>query len=554
MIRNLKSEVVAPFPGTDRRKFLISSGALIGSAFLSGPLLAACTASDNTSTNKTTAKGGALTLAIVGTLTSLDPPLINTVTFGSVVVPHVLQTLLNLTPSGGIEPMLAESFDVADDGVTWTMHLRKNVLFHDGSPWTAEVAKANLVRYLGNPTKFARPQQYAFMTDFEAVDESTFQFKTKTPNSGTSHWLAWYAMAMHSGDALKKYGDDVAIHGIGTGPFKVKKFIANQTFELVRNDEYWGSKALLDSLNILNVPDPNGRATIVESGQAQASLGVPAAAIPTIKSNGSLKFIDAPSVRLVYIGLNSNNPVLSDQRVRQAMNYAVDADAIRKSVMLGYAEPIESVMPREVKYFKAQAPYSYDVAKAKSLLDEAGWIEGTGGIRAKAGKPLAVEIRTTNGYYSGDRATCEAVQQYLQAVGIKVQLTVVEHDPYFAYLLDPKNASTTSLNYGTYGGAIVDPTQNLKVFQSDLKASGVTGYFQRYSNPQYDAAYHQLVSSVGDEGKMKAAAEDAQLIAWEGAPWIFLFSLNQLAAASSKVSGLQLTVAEGFDLTKVKID
>lgn len=549
-------DVVFPPRHVDRRRFLLSSAAVLGGAFAGMPLLAACTSDDTSNqANKSGsgAKGGSATMAIVGTLVSLDAPLINTVTFGSIVVPHLLQTFLNLTPEGGVEPMLAESYEVAPDKVTWTLHLRKNVVFHDGSPWTAEVAKANLERYLGNPTKFARPQQYKFMTDFKAVDELTFQFRTTTPNSGTPHWLAWFAMGMHSGESLKQYGDEVGIHGVGTGPFKVEEFTPNQTFRLVRNDDYWGEKPLLDSLNIVNVPDANGRATIVQSGQAQISLGIPPASVPAIQSNKSLALIDAPSVRIVYIGLNCNNPMLSDARVRQAMNYAVDSEAIRKSVLLGQAESLKSIMPPQVPGYVEQQPYDFNPDKAKSLLDEAGWVAGPGGTRAKDGEQLAVVIRVTDGYYTGDRATCEAVQQYLKDVGIKADIQIVEHDSYFAYLLDEKNAKTSTLNYGAYGGAIVDPTQSLAVFQSDLKLSGITGHFQRYSNADYDDAFKRVVSAVSDENELKAAAEEAQRIAWEGAPWIFLYTLNQIAATSAQVSGLQLTPAEGFDLTKVSV-
>lgn len=554
MTTNKETNAVS-LPGAfDRRGFLLSSAAVLGGSLVGVPLLAACSSDDSSEQpqNGAPAKGGALTMAIVGTLLSLDPPLINTVTFGSIVVPHLLQTFLNLTPEGKVEPMLAESYEVASDNVTWTLNLRKNVIFHDGSPWTAEVAKANLERYLGNP-KFTRPQQYKFMTDFKAIDELTFQFKTTTPHSGTPHWLAWFAMGMHSGESLKKFGDDVALRGVGTGPFKVQEFTPNQRFQLVRNDDYWGEKPLVDSLNIVNVPDANGRATIVQSGQAQISLGIAPASVRSIESNKSLRLISAPSVRIVYIGLNCNNPILSDPRVRQAMNYAVDSEAIRKSVLLGQAESLKSIMPPQVPGYKEQQPYDFDPDKAKSLLDEAGWVAGSGGIRAKGTQELAVAIRTSDGYYTGDRATCEAVQQYLKDVGIKADIEIVEHDSYFAYLLDAKNAKTSTLNYGSYGGAVVDPTQSLAVFQSDLKLSGITGHFQRYSNPDYDDAFKRVLNAVADETELKKAAEDAQRIAWEGAPWIFLYTLNQVAATSAKTSGLKLTPAEGFDLTKVSV-
>src|SRR5690606_32920856 len=120
-----------------------------------------------------------------------------------------------------------------------------------------------------------------------------------------------------------EFGDDVALKGVGTGPFKVTEFVPNERLVMERFEDYWGEKALLDTLTITTVPDAAGRISMVETGEAQAALGILPSMTETIEQGGAATILSTPSVRMVFIGINSQNTKLTDVRVRQAFNYAV---------------------------------------------------------------------------------------------------------------------------------------------------------------------------------------------------------------------------------------
>lgn len=523
-----------------RRQFLSSVGAL-GLFAVGSPVLTACT------TNPDASGGGGATVDIPTPVVSLDPPLINSLPVAA-GVRHVMESFVSLDADGRVVPALAESWDVAGDKVTWTLHLRKDVEFHDGSPWTAAVAKRNLDRWLGRPEDFPRAQSYGFFKTITAVEDNTLEIVTDTPQSGFVNWLSYFAMGFHSGESLDKYGDDVGLRGIGTGPFKVSKFIPNERLELKRNAAYWGDEAKLAGLTVSTVPDASSRVSMVQTGEAQATLGLLPSMVPTIDNSNSAHVMSTPSVRMVFIGINSQNANLTDVRVRQAFNYAVDAEQILKTVIDDQGKLAASCMPEQIPGYAKQQPYGYDVDKATSLLDEAGWTVGSGGVRTKDGKQLKLTINTTDGTTTGDRATCEAVQGYLKAVGVVAGINVIDQNGYFAQMQDPSSIKTTTLNYFAYGSSIVDPTHALGIFEGSW--SNVNSIYARYRSDAFDKAYQRIVTSVDAEDARNQACADAQKIAWDDAPWIFLFSLNSLIAVSDSLKGMLDTPQELYSLAQ----
>jgi peptide/nickel transport system substrate-binding protein len=526
-----------------RRGFLSGAGAL-GLFAVGSPLLSACT-TDPEGAGGAGGAGGSATVAIQSPVVSLDPPLINSLPVAG-GVRHVMESFVSLDADGRVVPALAESWEVADDKVTWTLHLRSGVKFHDSSPWTAEVAKANLDRWLGRPADFPRAQSYGFFKTITAVDDNTLTIVTATPNSGFVNWLSYFAMGFHSGESLEKYGDDVGLKGIGTGPFKVSEFVPNERLALKRYDDYWGDAASLENLTISTVPDASGRVSMVQTGEAQAALGLQPSMVSSLDGKGGTHVMSTPSVRMVFIGINSQNENLTDVRVRQAFNYAVDSEQILKTIISDQGELATSCMPEQIPGFAAQQPYGYDVDKAKALLDDAGWTEGSDGVRTKGGKELKLVINTTDGTTSGDRATCEAVQGYLKAVGVPTEINVLDQNGYFAKLQDPATIPETTLNYFAYGSSIVDPTHALGIFEGSW--SNVNSIYARYRSEKFDAAYDSIVTSVDDEDARNQACAEAQGIVWEDAPWIFLFSLNSLIAVNDSLKGMQDAPQELYSL------
>ncbi|GAA2581951.1 glutathione ABC transporter substrate-binding protein [Dactylosporangium fulvum] len=526
-----------------RRSFLLGGSGALGLFALGGPLLSGCGSAASAGAN-------AATVALQAPIVSLDPPLINSIPVAA-GVRHMLESFVSLDASGKIVPALAESWEVSADRTTWLLHLRQGVTFHDGSKWTAEVAKMNLDRYLGRPADFPRAQSYGFIDKVTTIDEHTLQVHTASPQAGFLNWTSYFALGFHSGESLEKYKDEVALRGVGTGPFKMVNFVPNERLEMERFDGYWGTKAKLDKLTIRTVPDASSRIAMVETGEAHVAVGVPPAMVPTVQKSKSMALLSTPSVRMVFIGINSQHADLKDVRVRRALNYAVDAAKILETVLHKQGTLARSVVPEMIPGFTAQTPYGYDPQRAAQLLDEAGWTVGAGGVRAKDGRPLKLTIQTTDGYTPGDRSTCEAVQSYLAEAGVQADLSIIDQNGYFAAMQKPASITTTTLNYFAYGSSIVDPGHALGVLEGSW--TNINSIYARYRNAEFDAAYKKVVTSVDDQAALAEAAAGAQKVAWDDAPWIFLFSLNSLLANSDTIEGLTDAPHEFYNLTAATI-
>lgn len=531
------------FQGRQISRRSMVKGAFGGLAVVAvGPsLLAACSSAES-GDERTSA-----TVTIVSPLITLDPPLINAIALAA-AVRHTIESFVSLDSQGRVVPALAESWEVAPDKVTWTMNLRQGVKFHDGSAWTSEVAKMNLDRYLSQPEKFPRAQQYAFVKEVRSVDEGTLQLVTESPQSGFMNWMSFFALGFHSADSLDKYGDEVALHGVGTGPFKVSKFVPNESLELSRFESYWGDVPKLETLTVRTVPDAAGRVSMLETGEADVAVALPTSMLPTVTDNNSLAVERTPSVRMAFIGINSQNPDLKDVRVRRAINHAVDAASILKTVLNGEGTLADSVMPAAIPGHAAQTPYEFDVDEAARLLDEAGWRLKGETRTFPDGRPVVLTIRTTDGYTAGDRAICESVAGYLADVGIKTKIEVIDQNQYFAVMGKEESIKTTHLNFFAFGSNLVEPTHALQMLEGSW--SNVNSIYARYRSDQFDAEYKKMVAAVDDEKARDEAAAKAQEIAWNDAPWIFLFSLNSLLGRQQAIQDVTDSPQEFWDMTK----
>ncbi|HET7415620.1 MAG TPA: ABC transporter substrate-binding protein [Arthrobacter sp.] len=531
-------------PTLGRRQLLKGGIGVFGLVSIGTPLLEACGA--------TSGSGGTeqhATVVLPDAISTLDPPLVNSINVAA-GERHTIESFVSLDSEGKVVPALATSWDVKPDQVTWIMHLRKGVSFHDGSDWTAAVAKKNLDRYLGDPTKFPRAQSYGFIDRVEALDKHTLLIHTKAPNSGFINWMSYFALGFHSGAALDKYGDKIGLHGVGTGPFKVDHFTPNQELVMSRFAKYWGEQPKLEKLTLTTVPDASSRVNMLETGQGQVSVAIQPPQIPIVKKSNDMTLQSTPSVRMAFIGINSQNPLLTDVRVRKALNFAVDSAETLKNVLNGEGTLAQSVMPAIIPGYSEQTLYKYDPDAAKKLLDEAGWRVGPSGNREHDGQPVVLTLRTTDGHTPGDKLTCEAVQGYLSEVGIKTKILVLEQNDYFASLEDKSSISKTGLNYFAYGSSIVDPTHALGLLEGSW--SNVNSIYARYRNKEFDAAYDRMVHAVADEAARNSAAAEAQSIAWDDACWIFLFSLNYLVANVNSIKNVQISPNEFYNLDKAR--
>jgi peptide/nickel transport system substrate-binding protein len=467
--------------------------------------------------------GGELVIAFGTDPESLDPNKITSAPAGMVLT-HIAETLLTMTEDLEIAPLLAESWEFSEDGLALTLYLRKGVIFHDGTPFDAEAVKVNLDRF--------RKATYAFLLyprvqSVEVLDKYTVRLQLDKPFAPLVSHLTHNFVAIVSPKQIAELAEGQEIMApVGTGPFKFDKWIRGEFVRIVRNDNYWGEKPYVDSVVFKVVPSDATRLVLLETGQVHAIMRVPPLDAPRLAATPGLEVVKVPSVRTIYIAFNYQRAPWTDIRVRQALNYAVDKEAIVKEI-LGGAGGVSTapIMPLIFGY-SAQNSYPYDPEKARKLLDEAGipW-----GFKCTLYHPT--------GRYMMDAAIAEAVQAYLREVGIEAELITMEWAAYLAFLRKPVEEATFDMFMLGWGCVTLDADYGLfPLFHtSEWAPRGSNRSF--YSNPKVDALLEEARVTTDPEARKALYAEVISIL-WEDAGWLFLHYEVQINAQSTKVKGL----------------
>jgi peptide/nickel transport system substrate-binding protein len=339
-----------------------------------------------------------LTLAPSG----IDPH-INASSELGIPLTSVYDTLIYQDPATGeFVPGLAESWSISEDRQTYTFILRRDVKFHDGTPFNAAAVKANLDRIADPNTK---SQKAVFMLGpyekTEVIDEYTVAIHLREPFAPLLDSLSQVYLGMASPAALQQWGADYQLHQVGTGPFRFIEYIPSDHLTLARNPDYrWGPRvfahsgpAYLDEIVFRFYTDPATRAVALESGQADIMGEVPPLDAQRLAQDPRFQLlaVPIPGMSLQFF-LNTTRPPLDDVRVRQALLYATDRTAIVSSIFSGLSPAAYGPLTRVTFGYDpaVETMYPYDPTRAAQLLDEAGWLQA-GELRQKDGQPLHLE-------------------------------------------------------------------------------------------------------------------------------------------------------------------
>ncbi|WP_316767690.1 ABC transporter substrate-binding protein [Streptomyces sasae] len=376
--------------------------------------------------------GGTLTFAVGSDAGCVDPQQVGS----NDTIYSVRQTVDSLTDqdpaTGRIVPWLAKSWDINSDATRFTFHLRSGVTFSDGSALTAQVVKDNFdaVPKLGALGTLAEGYLSGVQST-TVVDPLTVKVTFKQPNTQFLQATSTHTLGIESSASVRKTPQQKCSDGIvGSGPFVLKQYVQNQSITLAKRTGYaWGSalwskkgEAYLDKLVFKVVPEAGVRAGSLQSGQVDAISSVGKANEVALKG-GQVALQRRANPGVVFgLGLNNARPLLKDARVRQAIQVAVDRSQIADTVFPTGTRPATSVLAHTTPdYSDLSSDLSTDTAKAKSLLDQAGWRAGGDGIRTKDGKRLSLTI-TWFPNSATNQPALELVQQQLKAVGIDVVL------------------------------------------------------------------------------------------------------------------------------------
>lgn len=385
-------------------------------------------------------KGGTLTVGL-----DSEPPTMDPHASPSAITYYMLsstcETLLYLTDDRQLKPWLAESWEVTDAGKTFTFKLRKDVKFQDGTAFNAESVKWNFDRIVD--PNYKAGGALASLNGYdktEVVDEFTARVKFKAANAPFLTYAAGGTLAMVSPTGTPKQGDAVNKTPICSGPYKLDEWIPKDRITISRWDDYnrqapWSDQkgpGYLDKVIWKFVPESATRMATLESGETQMAAAVPSQDLPRIEGSKDLKVVKRPWVGVPrFWALNVTKPPTDDLKVRQAINYAIDKDAIINTIYKGIGTKGYAPMTMAMLDDPAlRAYYPFDLNKAKQLLDEAGWKAGSDGIRAKDGKRLEILLNDID-QGSGPQQVDVLIQGQLRNVGMDVKLKTQARAPWY---------------------------------------------------------------------------------------------------------------------------
>jgi peptide/nickel transport system substrate-binding protein len=422
-------------------------------------------------------------------------------------------------------PGLAESWTMSADGLTWTFYLRKNVTFHDGTPWNAEAAMANFKRLEGYPG-------LSDTAEVETPDAYTLVFRMKHPAYNLSSNLARTMMSMVSPAVIQPDGS--ISKPIGSGPYKLVKWERDQEFVFEAYDGFWGGKPNLRKITFKVVTDPQARASALESGEIDMMSGYQSLpAIKRLAGDSRFQIIKKVQNTSGWLFYNLNRPPLDSLGVRQAIGHALDLDPMAANLLSGLASPPSGFFsPAYGDLVNPQVKNPvYDLERAKALLEENGWASGAGGIRSRGGQPLSLAL-TYGAANSEDALLAQAMQSELKAAGIDLKLNPVEA----AALEDLQE----SKNYDMLltGQSFIptdDPSFNYRrgYWHSD-------SYYRIYTSETLDRLINELEITM-EAAKRRELHWAIQKEIMDNAPVLMMYHRNSLRLAKQNIRNFDIS-------------
>ena len=474
---------------------------------------------------------GTLRVAVSTDLLGLDPLQAFTVS-GLVMQRHIYDSLVSFGANGTIQPQLAVSWKLLDEK-TWRFNLRKGIKFHNGYPFTAADVKFSIEYLLDPKNKWNFRTYFDSFDAIETIDDYTINIKTKIPDPVLPNNLAAFVNVIS-----KKFYDENGSEGlknqaIGTGPFKFVSWRRNDRLVLEANNEWYASPPKVKTLMFRIIPEMGARVAELQAGGVHIIFDVPPFMVSQLKKGEDTDVLSVPSLRTIYMIIDTLKiPQLKDRRVRQALNFGVDKEAIVKGILNGMGTPLGTHVPLLVGGADPSIkPYPYDPQKAKDLLKEAGYPNG-----------FSLNLYSPNGRYLMDKEVTLAVADQLSKVGIKTNVQVMESNTYL------KELSAHNLE-GIYLIGIACRTYDVNYSLNQLNPNFVLCYYQ-------DKELEEMVNKTKatmDSTKRYNSAYKIQKIVHDEAIFLPLYNEMGIYGVSKKVKGFEAPVDEMMQLWNVSV-
>lgn len=417
----------------------------------------------------------------------------------------------------------------AQDEPLMTFHLHKGVQWQDGVPFSSADVKFTYEAFMNEKNASPRRSDFELIKDVRTPDDLTVQVRYKEPYSPCLYtWAGYPIIPRHllaDEPDMRHLSADNHFNQfpIGTGAFKMERWVTGQYISLVRNDHYWEGRPHLPRIVYRIIPDPTVSQLEFETGGFDYDAVQPYEVARFLKDPHYTIF-RGPSNGYEYIGWNLKSPYFQDKRVRLAMAYAIDVQAIIRYIMYGNATPATGPYTPVTPWFDPHIkPIPFDPAKAKDLLAEAGWTPGPDGILQKDGKRFHFTIITNNANpIRMDIAVL--AQQYLRNIGIEVEVIQYEWAVFIKQYIDARNFDACVL------GWVVGRDQDLyQLFDSSQVNQPESLNFVSYSNPKVD----RLIADARTEFDMNKVRQDTakiQQLIYDDQPYLFLYYPESIGA------------------------
>ena len=381
-------------------------------------------------------------------------------------------------------PRLAESWDMSEDGMVYTFNLRKGVTFHDGTPFNADAVVFNIRRVIDPEFEYfledagsLRGAPYRYLTEARAVDEHTVELVLDRP---WGHFVDQLSTTLPSGlplmmspASVMEWGnEDVNLHPVGTGPFKLEEYDPGVKTVIAKNENYWNApRPYLDRIIFFITAEASTRVTALESGEVEMITAIPPDRVADLRDAG-FKIIMPEAMNLVwFFSLNQDDENLSDVRVRQAINYAIDRERIAGELLSDTAAPVWKMVPGTSALFNpGEQAYPHDPDKARALLAEAGYPDGF---------ETTIQVPTGGSYMIDPVGIAEWVQRDLAAVGIKVSIDSSDWVTYLGHWID-------GLKPGVAANVMAWGTDYSEFWAVDVMSSTAFGNTGHINDPTLD--------------------------------------------------------------------
>ncbi|MEP5633225.1 MAG: ABC transporter substrate-binding protein [Tateyamaria sp.] len=451
----------------------------------------------------------------------LDPTSAAAGAIDSVLYSNVFEGLTRFMGDGSVVPGLAKSWEISDDGLTYTFSLRDGVTFHDGTTMDAEDVKFTLDRILAEDSANAQKALYAAINSVEVMDPKTVRLTLSEPNGNMLFNLAWGDAVIVAPESI----ENIKQQPIGTGPFKFNSWTQGDSIQISQYADYWGDQPALTEATFKFISDPTAAFGAMMAEDVDAFVGFPAPEnLPQFEADPRFQVLTGSTEGETILSTNNKQAPFDDLRVRQALAHAIDRQAIIDGAMFGFGTPIGThFAPHNPAYVDLTDLSAYDPDKARALLADAGLPDG-----------FETTLHLPPPSYA--RRGGEIIAAQLAEVGIKAEIINVEWAQWLETVFRGKS----------FGLTIISHTEPM-----DIGVYANPDYYFQYDNPAFQDLIKTLNATTDPDARTKLLVEAETIIAKDAVNG-YLFQLAQLSVAKAELQGLWTNApTQATDLTGV---